>query len=1256
MARIIRRKGNAFSALALLLLSPMPGFALGAGALIQLYPEPFFHSRWFYALCAMALMLVWHWLRARQLKARLKEMEVRVEDRARELQQQKTLFEQLFENSPVGIALLDGEDRIARANRSFEKIFGHSSREVLHRPINDVVVPEHMASEAFDISQRMLDGQSLNRETVRRRKDGSLIRVEIYGVPIVRDGRMEGNYAIYLDIDERRRAEEALRRSEERYRSTIENMTDAYWETDLAGNFTFFNNQVAVGMKRPKEELMGQSNKRFMDEESVRIVGKAFKQVYLTGEPAKGVAYQMIRGDGSIYYVESNVSLLKDSSGNPVGFCGTSRDVTERKLAEEALRQSEERYRTIIDSMEDAYWELDLAGRIVFFNNYTKTLHGRTEEELRRLSYKDYMDEETSREVFRRFNHLYQTGESARGFIWDITRGDGAKRTIETNISLVRDSEGRATGFRGISRDITKRRRTEEALRQSEERYRTIIEEMADSFWETDLAGNFTFFNNQVMIEQRRTREELFGLNNKTNRLHMDEHSSRMASEVLKKILRTGEPARGVTYDMIRGDGTRYTIESSISLIKDVEGKPVGFRGISRDVTARLLAEKELQRAKEAAEAATRAKSEFLANMSHEIRTPMNGIIGMTELALGTDLTSEQREYLDMVKSSADSLLSLLNDILDFSKIEAGKFLLDPTDFCLRDSLAAAMRTLALRAHEKDLELACDIAADAPDYLIGDAARLRQIVVNLVGNAIKFTHRGEIVLRVSTQSLCAEEAVLQFAISDTGIGIPPEKLAHIFDPFEQVDASTTRRYGGTGLGLAISSQLVQMMGGDMRVESEAGRGSTFYFTARFRLQTQPAEKIAPVIPINLQDMRVLVVDDNATNRRILEVMLNLWGMRPALAESGPSGLEALRQAAREGVPFALALIDFHMPDMDGFSLAEAIRSQEPFSEIPLIMLTSATQQKVDSRCRETGINAYLMKPITQSALLEVMAEVLGFQWRGRAQRSASTLASLPQSSRPLRVLLVDDNPVNRRLGTKILEHQGHTVLLADNGEQAIRAHEGDRFDVILMDVQMPEMNGFEATAAIRKREHLTGRRTPIIAMTARAMKGDREECLAAGMDDYVSKPFRASEFFEVIYALTDGAAPWRERAEEDLSEIADEVIDAEALIENSLGDMDLVREVVGLFLENYQEAIEALRGAIAMGDCESVNEAAHKLKGSLGGVQAGAAWRVAFRLEEMGRGGDLTAALAAIEELDYEIRRLRLALDDLLRDPQRCTV
>ena len=812
--------------------------------------------------------------------------------------------------------------------------------------------------------------------------------------------------------------------------------------------------------------------------------------------------------------------------------------------------------------------------------------------------------------------------------------------------------------------EIRVEERTEELQQEITERKRAEVEILLQKarfqqLFENSPVGIAIVDEDETIINANRSFERIF-------QYSLDEIRDKKVNEIIVPQSLAEEASRLSEI----ASNLQSAVKETVRMRKDESLVPVEIYGVPIvrgeqwegayamyvDITERKRAEAALQKAKETAEAATRAKSEFLANMSHEIRTPMNGIIGMTELSLGTDLTAEQREYLEMVKSSADSLLSLLNDILDFSKIEAGKLILDSADFCLRDCLATTMRTLALRAHEKGLELACDIAPDAPDYLRGDSGRLRQIVVNLVGNAIKFTEAGEIVLRIEVANFSSEETVLQFAISDTGIGIPPEKQAHIFDPFEQVDASTNRKYGGTGLGLAICSQLAQMMGGGIWVESEAGRGSTFYFTARFDLQKEPGEKTAPATPANLRDMRVLVVDDNATNRHILEAMLSQWGMKPVLVEGGQPALAEMREAAREDAQFSLAIIDFHMPEMDGFRLAEAIRCEESLSEIPIIMLTSATQQKVDAQCRELGINAYLMKPITQSALLEAMADVLGFELHGRAERSSANGPLLPQSARPLRVLLVDDNPVNRRLGAKILEMQGHTVLLADNGRQAVGLHEKDSFDLILMDVQMPDMNGFEATAVIRERELLAGKRTPIIAMTARAMKGDREECIRAGMDDYVSKPFKANELFEVIYTLTEDSAPAREATERAAAEIGQSVIDTEALIENSLGDMEVLREVVGLFLEDYPQSLSALRQAISTSDSKSVNEAAHKLKGSLGGIQAGAAWHVASRLERMGREEDMTEAGAAMEKLEQEIKRLHLALDGLLRDPQECAV
>jgi PAS domain S-box-containing protein len=668
-----------------------------------------------------------------------------------------------------------------------------------------------------------------------------------------------------------------------------------------------------------------------------------------------------------------------------------------------------------------------------------------------------------------------------------------------------------------LQMEVNERMRAEEALSEERKVLRALIDNVPDFMYVKDSECRFLVANHSVALQMgAKTPEELLG---KTD---FDFYPREIAApffEDEQRVIRSGQAEVNREEKGLDINGNVSQVMTTQVPLRDKNGRVTGLVGIGRDITHLKKVQEEMQKAREAAEAASRAKSEFLANMSHEIRTPLNGVMGMTDLALETELTPEQREYLETVKMSSDSLLTVINDILDFSKIEAGKIDLEAADFNLRDSLESTLKTLAIRADEKGLELLCEVAPEVPEVVRGDSTRLRQIVINLVGNAIKFTNKGEIAVKVQIESKENGDCICRFTVADTGIGIPEDKRELIFAPFSQADTSTTRKYGGTGLGLTISTRLVQMMGGKIWVESEMGHGSQFHFTVHLGAADTKEIKLGTVAPPEvLRGVRVLVVDDNRTNCRILEGMLLRWHMKPSVVNGGLAALEQLSAARQAGEPYQLILTDMHMPDMDGFGLVEQIRKSPELATATIMMLTSAGHRGDAARCEELGVAAYLLKPVRQSELREAVARVLG----ARPHEGAIPLItrfSLQDAREPdayLSVLLAEDNLVNQRLAVRLLEKRGHRVVVAGTGVEALSALEKERFDLVLMDVQMPEMDGLEATAAIREKEKSTGAHQAVVALTAHAMKGDREKCLAGGMDGYLTKPIRPNELDQLL--------------------------------------------------------------------------------------------------------------------------------------------
>ena len=825
---------------------------------------------------------------------------------------------------------------------------------------------------------------------------------------------------------------------------------------------------------------------------------------------------------------------------------------------------------------------------------------------------------------------------------------DGHETWASTTKMPFRDREGTIIGTFGISRDITQRKREEEELRNAKEAAEdasrvldSILKNLADGVIVADETGRFIHFN--------QVAERLLGIG--ATNVGMEQWSSRYgvfrpdrvtpypANELpLARAMRGEEVADVETFirNPQRPEGRWLSVNGRP--LRDDDGNLRGGVVVFRDVTERKRAEEELRHANELAIAASRAKSEFLANMSHEIRTPMNAIIGMAELLADSELAPEQRDYLDMVQKSADALLTLINDILDFSKIEAGRLDLDNVAFGLRATLGDTLDTLSLRAHQKGLELAYHVGPHVPDGLIGDPVRLRQVVMNLVGNAVKFTEQGEVVVDVSGGPAVGEsgettDVDLHFQVRDTGIGIPPDKQAAVFAPFTQADSSTTRRYGGTGLGLTISTRLVQLMGGHIWLESEVGRGSTFHFTARFATSAVPVTSRTPPEIAKLRGLRVLIVDDNATNRQILDETLANWDLQPVVADGGRQALAALESARATAMPFDLILLDAQMPVMDGFTLAEHIRDLPGSASVTILMLTSGGQPGDAARCKELGFAAYLTKPVKQADLWRALVRALD---SGPIEAPARQVVSRPSPTRRLRILLAEDNPMNQKLAVRLLEKQGHSVIVAGNGRQAVDVLFGPSAvpcDAVLMDVQMPEMDGLEATTAIRERERICGGHIPIVAMTAHAMKGDQERCLAAGMDGYVSKPIKPEALFAILAELT--AQPELKNAPTIQS-----VLNWGEALGHVRGDVELLRELSAIFLQEWPGWLTAIRDGVRGQDLDLVRRTAHTVKGTLGTFAATDLHAIAQELETLALAGEL----ATVTELAERLERGMLAI------------
>jgi PAS domain S-box-containing protein len=963
----------------------------------------------------------------------------------------------------------------------------------------------------------------------------------------------------------------------------------------------------------------------------------------------------------------------------------------------ELLRREAALRKQFVDLFEDstdAIYTHDLDYTITSWNQAAERLTGYTRDEILTKKICQLLTPD-SLERASEMTNLKLQGQASTTYEIDFVAKDGRRIPVEVSTRLI-EEEGKVVGVQGAARDITERREAQEALRSSERRYRLLFQR--------NMAGVIRSALDGRVIDCNQSFAQLLGYSSPAEVLR---HSAQEfygdpgGREALLARLKEHKAVSFYELCMRRKDGSRVWVLENSTLVESNNGAPPEIENTLIDITERKRAEEEWRQAKESAEAANRAKSEFLANVSHEIRTPLNGVVGMTELALETSANPEQREYLEAIQSSAASLLSVINDILDFSKIEAGKLELDSVEFRLPETLGEALAPVAISAQQKGLEVCLEISPSVPEVLQGDPERLRQVIVNLVGNAAKFTEQGEIVLTVERQSGDLRNLCLHFAVRDTGIGIPPEKHRMIFEPFAQADGSIKRKFNGTGLGLTICAKLVEMMGGKIWLESEVGKGSTFHFTACLR-PSVPRRENAPLPDFHGQP--VLVVEDNSTCQRILGSLLRQWNVQPVLCGSAREALLALEQAKQQRIPFTVALLDASLPESESFTVAERIRSDPELVKATVLLMSGSSQASGLAQCVHLGARGWLKKPVLTQELLEVIRRASGSLQEGTEDATVLDAASQAKAGRKLQILLVEDNDVNRTLVTRLLGRRGHNVVAARNGREAVaevqRAARGV-FDLILMDVQMPDMDGFETTAAIRAHERSVGGRLPVVAVTAYAMKGDRERCLAAGMDGYLSKPIQIEELRDLLREYEDrpaaregpvtplellhppsptrgsgagdegvefrrslvnpvtrpapadengGAVPTFRKGGEGRLLLDDEVepVDSSGILDRLDGDAQLLSELIEIHLKQSPSLLAAARRALQEKNGQELARVAHTIKGSAGNFLARATVSMADQLETFADQRNFLRAQQAMSALQRELERLDLALHALL--------